>query len=499
VTEVVVTPTEQIQLFAAAGRELFESTLRQEGTEAAHLLDTVAAQIEGRAEELWPLAAEETGLAEGRLRGEIARTVGQMRGFAQAVRAGEGQDAIIDRADPDATPPRPDQRRANVPLGPVAVFAASNFPFAFGVAGGDTASAWAAGCPTVVKAHPGHPRLSRAIAATIEDGVAEAGADPAWFALVEGAGTETGSALAAAAPIAAVAFTGSLRGGTALARIGAERPEPIPVYAEMGSANPVFVTPAAALARGDEIAAGLAGAVTGHAGQLCTKPGVIVLRDDDAGRALVATLAEAIRATPAQRMLYPGLARSFAAGVAEAADDPRINRLADGPAATDEGEAQVAALLEIRADGLEHADPRLEEIFGPAAVIVWAADEEELTATAHDKVEGSLTGTVQAEAGDELGGRLLAALRPRVGRLIWNGFPTGVTVGHATVHGGPFPATTASMTTSVGITAMRRFLRPVGYQDVPDELLPPSLRDSNPLGLLRQVDGEWTRDPLVHA
>jgi acyl-CoA reductase-like NAD-dependent aldehyde dehydrogenase len=497
VSQIVETPAAEIERLAAAALELAEGELRSASTDSARLLESVAAAIEERTEELWPLAAEETGLSEPRLRGEIARTVGQMRGFAAAVRAGEAHDAIIDRADPGSTPPRPDQRRANVPLGPVAVFAASNFPFAFGVAGGDTASAWAAGCPTVVKAHPGHPRLSRAIAAAIEAGLEAADADPAWFALVEGAGDETGSALAAAAPIAAVAFTGSLRGGTALARIGAERPEPIPVYAEMGSANPVFVTPAAARARGEEIAGGLAAAVTGHAGQLCTKPGVIVLRDDDAGRALAGALADSIRATSAQRMLYPGLARSFAAGLADAAEDRRVTQIAGGAGPADKDDvAQAAALLEIRAADLGEDDPRLGEIFGPAAIVVWAADEEEMTAVADGKVEGSLTGTIQAESGEELGGRLLAALRPRVGRLIWNGFPTGVTVGHSTVHGGPFPATTASSTTSVGITAMRRFLRPVGYQDVPDELLPPSLRDANPLGLLRQVDGEWTRDEV---
>lgn len=495
--DIIETSAAEIERLTVRAQELAENESLGAEVGTDRLLESVAAAIEERTESLWPLAAEETGLAEARLRGEIARTVGQMRSFAAAVRAGEAHDAILDRPDPGSIPPRPDQRRANVPLGPVAVFAASNFPFAFGVAGGDTASAWAAGCPTVVKAHPGHPRLSRAIAAAIEAGLEAVDADQAWFALVGGAGEETGAILAAAPPVAAVAFTGSLRGGTALARIAAERPEPIPVYAEMGSVNPVFVTPAAAMARTEEIARGLAAAVTGHAGQLCTKPGIIALRDDDAGRALVSALADAIRATPAQLMLYEGLAHSFAAGLSEALRDPRITKIAEGLAPTEKSEAQVAALLEIRASGLEKADPRLQEIFGPTAVVVWAADERELVGVAREKIEGSLTATVQAEAGEELGGRLLAALRQRVGRLVWNGVPTGVTVGHATVHGGPFPATTASMTTSVGISAMRRFLRPVGYQDVPDELLPLSLRDSNPLGLLRQVDGEWTRDALA--
>jgi NADP-dependent aldehyde dehydrogenase len=497
-TVIPATPAAKIERLASAARGAHELALEGSAPDSAALLGAVATAIEDRTEELWSLAAEETGLAEARLRGEIARTVGQMRAFAEAVRAGETHDAIIDRADPSATPPRPDQRRASVPIGPVAVFAASNFPFAFGIAGGDTASAWAAGCPVVVKAHPGHPRLSHAIAAAVQAGLEQAGVEASWFGFVEGAGEETGAALAASAPIAAVAFTGSLRGGTALARIAAERPEPIPVYAEMGSVNPVFVTPAAALARGEEIAAGLAAAVTSHAGQLCTKPGAIALLDDAAGRDLVATLASAVSMTSAQRMLLPRLADSFAAGVAAAAEDPRVTRIADGQAAGGGGE-QVAALLELRAADLHPADPRLEEIFGPAAVVIWAADEDEMAAVAREKVEGSLTGTVHAEAGEELGARLLGALRPRVGRLVWNGFPTGVTVGHATVHGGPFPASTAPMTTSVGITAMRRFLRPVGYQEVPDELLPPSLRDANPLGLLRQVDGDWTRAAVVRS
>jgi NADP-dependent aldehyde dehydrogenase len=265
----------------------------------------------------------------------------------------------------------------------------------------------------------------------------------------------------------------------------------------MGSVNPILVTPAAAAARGSEIAAGLAAAITTHAGQLCTKPGLVFLADDPAGRELVAELGAAVEATAAQRMLYPALREGFARGLAEALADPRVaQRACGGPAAGDDL-SQASILLELRAAELGADDPLLEELFGPAAVVVWVDGEAGLLAAAREHVGGNLTASVHAEPGEEDTARpLLAPLARRVGRLIWNGFPTGVTVGHATVHGGPFPATTASMTTSVGMTAMRRFLRPVGYQDLPDELLPPALRDANPLGLLRQVDGEWTREPV---
>lgn len=496
-TEIVATPPVEIERLASRARRGHDEELVSPSIDHAALLDAVAAAIDSRTESLLPLAAAETGLGEARLRAETARTTGQLRAFASAVRAGEPHDPIIDLPDPAATPPRPGQRRANLPLGPVAVFAASNFPFAFGVAGGDAASAWAAGCPTIVKAHPGHPRLSRAIAEAVEAALSECGIDPAWFAMIEGADEATGAALAQAPGIAAIAFTGSFAGGTAIARLGASRPDPIPVYAEMGAANPVFVTPAAAAERGDSIAAGLAAAVTGHAGQLCTKPGLILLVDDEAGRELAAAFASGVEAAAPQRMLYPALAESFVGGLAAAIEDPRVSTVAGaGPRASDDRDGQAGTLIELRAAELRPGDPRLKELFGPAALIVWAADREELL-TAADLLEGSLTASIHAEPGEELGGRLLRSLQGRVGRMIWNDFPTGVTVGHATVHGGPFPATTASMTTSVGMTAMRRFLRPVGYQGVPDELLPPALRDANPLGLLRQVDGEWKRDALV--
>lgn len=497
-TDPATTPAADIARVARSARDAFKSQFETPAFDSATVLDAVAAAIDAHSQDLWMLAAEETGLSETRLRGEIVRTVGQMQSFADAVRAGEALEAIIDPADPTALVPRPDQRRANVALGPVAVFAASNFPFAFGVAGGDTASAWAAGCPVVVKAHPGHPRTSRAVAAAVAKGLAAAGAPSAWFSLVEGAGEATGLALVEAPPIQAVAFTGSRRGGTALAQVGAMRPRPIPVYAEMGSSNPVFVTSAAAEARGAEIAARLARAITDHAGQLCTKPGVLFLVDEPATRTLVTALASAIEEVPAQLMLYPGLAEGFESGLEAALADSRIAALAAG-GADEGGSLQPATLLEMQGRELKFDDPRLEEMFGPAALIVWVDNEEGLLEAAERHVAGSLTASIQAIAGEPIAAHLLRVLSARVGRLIWNGLPTGVTVGHATVHGGPFPATTAPQTTSVGIAAMRRFLRPVAYQDVPDEFLPPALQDANPLGLMRQVDGGWTRDAIVRS
>ncbi len=482
----------------------------------AELLRAVADAIEADAAALLAIAARETGLAEARLTGELARTTAQLRAFAEVVDRGEALDPIIDTARPDATPPRPDQRRATVPIGPVAVFAAGNFPFAFGVAGGDTAAAWAAGCPVIVKAHPGYPGTSQRTADAIGAALERVGAPAAWFALVEGREAATGMALAAAEPLAAVAFTGSLAVGTALVRAAAQRPRPIPVFAEMGSTNPLLVTPRAAAARGPAIAAGLAAAIAGSAGQLCTKPGLVALVDDEAGRPLVAALAGELARMAPMSMLSPGqrdrFADALAAAVADGRTAPRVEPPAHAPAITPRpapseaggrptdpapsrpaGAWQAPALLETRAAALRRADPLLEELFGPAALVVWCADEAELVAFACERMTGTLTATLHAEPDEPLARRLWPLLAAHAGRLVFNGYPTGVTVGRATVHGGPFPATSAPAHTSVGMTAVRRFLRPVAYQNAPDVLLPAALRDANPLGLLRIVDGEPTR------
>ncbi|MDO8210042.1 aldehyde dehydrogenase family protein [Conexibacter sp. CPCC 206217] len=465
----------------------------------AALLRAIADGIEASAQALRACAQAETGLPEPRLSGELARTTGQLRAFADVAERGDLLDPIIDTAVAGATPPKPDQRRANVPIGPVAVFAASNFPFAFSVAGGDTAAALAAGCPVVLKAHPAHPRTSDLTAAIVAEAVAAVGAPQAWFQLLHGSTPAVGQALAQASAIEAIAFTGSTGAGTALARAAALRDRPVPVFAEMGSANPLLVTPAAAAARGAEIAAGLAAAITGSAGQLCTKPGLIALVDDAAGRALVEALSQRLAAADVLPMLTPRLRDGFAAAATLALGDERVTARVRPAADARPGAWQAPLLGELRAAALEPGDVLLEELFGPGALVLWCADAAELELLAGERLPAALTGTVHGDGEDPLVQRLLRQLAARVGRVIVNGYPTGVAVGWATVHGGPFPATSAPATTSVGMTAALRFMRPVGYQSLPDALLPPALRDANPLGLVRRVDGVLGAGPVTRA
>ncbi len=474
--------------FAASEAFAAEST-RRTFTDGV-LMREVARALEAQRAELCEVARKETSLGDDRLQGEVRRTTRQLLAFADLADSGAWLDPIIDRADLDAAPPRPDQRRVNVPVGPVAVFSAGNFPFAFGVAGGDTASAFATGCPVVLKGHPGHPQTSRMLASCVDAGVQAAGAPAAWFALANGTDHATSAALVEARGIEAVAFTGSRTGGLALARIAGERSKPIPVYAEMGSANPLFVTSRAAAARFTDIAMGLAASVTNSSGQLCTKPGVVFIVDDAHGHRLVARLEEELRAQDDAAMLDARIFAGFNERLTEAGGDRRT-RVLIAPARGRTG-WQSPALLEIQASSLKPRDPILEEIFGPAALIVWVKDDHELVA-ACDLIDGNLTATVHAETSDVVTAQLLATLSRRAGRLVVNGFPTGVTVGWATMHGGPFPSTTTPAHTSVGLTAFRRFVRPVGYQSVPDALLPPALQDTNPLRLMRLVDGELTR------
>ena len=440
----------------------------------AVLLDTVAAGLEDAADDLVDVAGRETALEQGRLRGEVARTVNQLRAFAAARRDGLLADAIIDTARPEATPPRPDQRRVGVPLGPVAVFSASNFPFAFSTAGGDTASAFAVGCPVILKAHPAHPVTSHVTGQAVSAAVRAAGAPEAWFQLLQGAGVELGQALATADGVAAVAFTGSLRAGRALVDAAARRDVPIPVYAEMGSINPFAVTPRALERRGGEIGKALAGAVLGSAGQLCTKPNLVLAAEGPGLDDLVRALDEALRGAGELVMLTTRLRDGFAASWRHLLEDSGVRELVPAAAAPRDGAWQSAGLATVPAAVLLQRPDLLEEHFGPGTVVAVARDAEELEGLAAT-LPGTRTATLHAEhedEGDVAVRRLAATLAARAGRMIWNGLPTGVTVGHATVHGGPYPATSAPATTSVGTTAARRFQRAVGYQDWPDALLP---------------------------
>jgi NADP-dependent aldehyde dehydrogenase len=451
--------------------------------ERAGLLASAAAALEAAGDELVPLAMRESGLPEARLRGELARTATQFRMFVEVLRDGRFADVIIDRADPEfVLGARPELRRAKFAVGPVLVFAASNFPFAFSVAGGDTASALAAGSPVVLKAHPGHPELSALTGRVLTAALREAGAPDGTLAVVFG--VDAGVAALRDPRIAAAAFTGSLRAGRALADIAAARPAPIPFYGELGSVNPVFATPAAVAARGAEIADGYAGSFTLGVGQFCTSPGLLFL---PAGHGLEGTLTEAAAKAAGGRMLTDGVHAGYAARRAEILATAGIRVLVEGGV----GDGMTATPTLVATDVptlLAHREELLEEAFGPLSIVVAYTDVKELPAVA-EELTGSLTATLHTGPGDgaELT-PLVDTLRARAGRLLFNGWPTGVAVTPAMHHGGPYPATTAALHTSVGAAAIDRFLRPVVYQNAPEELLPPALREDNPWGLPRTVN-----------
>jgi NADP-dependent aldehyde dehydrogenase len=436
------------------------------------LLRAMAAELEADRDAIIAAADAETALGEVRLVGEFARTCGQLRFLADVVADGTYLGLVIERADPQAVPPRPDLRRMKVPLGPVAVFAASNFPLAFSVAGGDTASALAAGCAVVVKAHPGHPRTSQLCAAALGRAM------PGAVTLLHG--WEAGPDLVRHPLIAAVGFTGSVAGGRALHDMVAARPSPIPFYGELGSLNPLIVTPAAAAQRGAAIAAGLAASITGGVGQFCTKPGLVLLPEGAAD--VLAALGDALGAGAGAAMLTGSIQEGYLRGVAERGALPGVRTVVE--AGRGDGFAATPALLTLPAADL--AGQHLEECFGPAAVCATYRDEADLAA-AIDRLPGSLTATVHIGQPDPLAARLLPRLAALAGRVIVDGYPTGVAVSWAMQHGGPYPSSTAPASTSVGAAAIERWLRPVTYQSTPDDLLPPELREANPLGLPRQV------------
>lgn len=473
------TAAADVDRLARAAESAFPRTAGATDAERASWLRAVAERLDAHSDELVAIGVEETALADARLSGEVARTTGQLRMFATVVEEGSYLEAIVDHADPAATPPKPDLRRLLVPLGPVAVFSASNFPFAFSVAGGDSASALAVGCPVIVKAHPGHPRLSRRTGELVAAALAEAGAPEGAFAVVEG--YEAGVALVEHPAIAAVGFTGSVAGGRALFDRAAARPDPIPFFGELGSINPVVVTPAADAARGAELAAGLAGSFQLGAGQFCTKPGVVFVPRDSA---LEAALAGHV-GDGAARLLTPSIDRGFRAGLGALLDVPGVELVAGSTPVDGDGARAAVVAVDLARFG-EHADALLAEVFGPVTLLVRYADADALP-TELARLEGSLTATVHAEESDELA-PLVAVLERRAGRVLFAGWPTGVAVTWSQQHGGPWPATTSQFT-SVGATAVRRFQRPVVYQDAPERILPAALRDANPLGIPRRVDG----------
>lgn len=449
----------------------------------ASLLESMADELESDATNLVATAARETALTVARLEGELRRTAYQLRFFANVVREGSFLGATVDHPTESPMGPLPDLRRLNVPRGPVAVFGSSNFPFAFSVPGGDTASALAAGCPVVIKAHPAHPATSAACFAALERAALRAGAPAGVLGLVYG--LDAGRALVDAPAITAVGFTGSVAAGRALWRRALERATPIPFYGELGAANPLVVTPAA-LARAHEIGVGAAGSMTLGVGQFCTKPGLLFVPAGDGGDELVAALHGALDEMGAMTMLSSSIADHFRDGVHAWEAVEGCRRVAGGD---DGDDAQVSArLYEVDAATFARARVLREECFGPVALVVRYAETEELrTALAH--ADASLTFSLFVGEVDDDAEWLLEAGAASSGRVIVNGYPTGVAVSWSMHHGGPWPSTTDAAATSVGAAALGRWLRPVSFQGVPDHLLPEAVRDANPLEIPRRVDG----------
>lgn len=475
----------QAAALAASAFPLYRATTPEA---RAAFLDAIAANIEALGDGLITRAAEETGLPTARLTGERARTMGQLRLFASWVRAGGADEPRLDSALPARTPlPRADLRLRHIGVGPVAVFGASNFPLAFSVAGGDTASALAAGCPVIVKGHPAHPGTSELVGRAIRAAVAEAGLPEGVFSLLTGTSHELGSALVADPRVKAVGFTGSRAGGLALCRIAASRPEPIPVFAEMSSINPVFLLPAALEARAEALATGFVGSLTMGAGQFCTNPGLVIALSGPALDRFIAAASPLVASAAAATMLTPGIAGAYAKGVATLEGSAEVSEVAHGL----EGGANACrpALFVTEAAAFLREPVLSHEVFGASSLVVRCADADEMAAVA-GALEGQLTATLHLEAADHaVAAGLLPVLEDKAGRILANGWPTGVEVCHAMVHGGPFPATSDPRSTSVGTLAIRRFQRPVCYQDLPDALLPAAVQTGNPLGLPRLIDG----------
>jgi alpha-ketoglutaric semialdehyde dehydrogenase len=455
----------------------------------ANFLETIARNIEAIGDVLIERAMEETGLPRARLEGERGRTCNQLRLFASAIQSGEHHDVRIDPRLDDRKPlPRSDIRQRRIPLGPVVVFGASNFPLAFSVAGGDTASALAAGCPVIVKGHSAHPGTSELVGRAIQSAVEQCGLPEGVFSLLFGAGSEVGAALVANPFVQAVGFTGSRAGGVALMRIAQSRPQPIPFYGELSAVNPVVLLPGALTEKGAELGRQFIGSLTMGAGQFCTNPGLLLAIESPELNAFIESAQGGLQAAAAQTMLSPGIYKAYQQSSSRVAASNHVDTLGVGLQG-DTPNACQAALYATTADTFL-ADGNLhEEMFGAASLLIRCRDENEIVRVLNH-LEGQLTATIHFSSADLPSARkLLPVLERKAGRILANGWPTGVEVCHAMVHGGPWPATTDVRATSVGTAALERFQRPVCYQDIPDELLPFELQESNPLKLKRLVDG----------
>ncbi|WP_346839543.1 aldehyde dehydrogenase (NADP(+)) [Microbulbifer sp. SAOS-129_SWC] len=488
----------QVAEAVSAASECFTAFANTTPQQRADFLNACADEIMALGDELLERVSAETGYPRGRAEGERGRTCGQLRLFADWIVDGEYLDARIDTAMPERQPlPRPDLRSFNQALGPVAVFGASNFPLAFSVAGGDTAAAFAAGCPVIVKGHNSHPGTSELVAQAIDKAVQKCGLPGGVFSLIMGAGKTVGAALVQAPGIKAVGFTGSTAGGTALFKLANERPEPIPVFAEMGSINPVVLLPEALKNSAESIAAGFVGSLTLGTGQFCVNPGLVLAVEGDGLEQFIAATGEALAKVGAGVMLNKNTRQGYQSGVAKLRDQAGVEQVAAGEAAGEDGgfTCQAGLLTVCAKDFLANRELQ-EEVFGPMSLVVKCRDRAELL-QAIQSLQGQLTGTLQCSESELASyGDLVELLRQRVGRIVVNGFPTGVEVCHSMMHGGPFPAATDARFTSVGTMSIARFVRPICFQNYPQSLLPDALKDSNPLEIPRLVNGEKSRAAL---
>lgn len=490
--------TEEINAAVEAAAEAFAETRSYSTEQLAQFLEAVAEEIEALGDELLNTSDMETGLGLTRLTGERGRTTSQLRAFAAHIREGSYVEAIIDTALPDRKPaPRTDIRRMLIPIGPVAVFAPNNFPLAFSVAGGDTASAFAAGCPVIAKAHPSHPATSELVAQAIHKAIERCQFPKGFFSLVQGASIEVGQTLVKHPRLAAVGFTGSLRGGRAIFDTAAARPKPIPVYAEMGSINPVVILPDALATRFEALTKDMVGSVTLGSGQYCTNPGLILMLNSPKTDEFITQVAGAMKAQTPGVLLNEGVEASLKQRVSHTASKQTVTLVTGGEVVHDGGFCYANTVMQTTGEAFLK-DPELHaEHFGPVTLFV-LCDSLQQIETIIQHLEGNLTTTVHASDAElETAKTLFHLLREITGRLILNGVPTGVEVVHAMVHGGPYPATTVPNSTSVGVTAIQRFLRPVSYQNMPDSLLPDALKNPNPLGIWRIVNNQYTRDAIT--
>ena len=482
---------QEVEKACALAEKAFDAYRETDLETRAKFLEQIAANLAANGAAIVERAGLESGLPKTRLDGELGRTMNQLKLFAEEVRAGRWLGVKVDSALPGRTPlPRSDLRLRYIPLGPVAVFGASNFPLAFSVAGGDTASALAAGCPVIVKGHSAHPGTSELVGKAIQAAVKSCGIPEGTFSLLFGSGADIGSALVADHRIKAVGFTGSRSGGVALMKVAAARPEPIPVYAEMSSINPVYLLPEALKNRADSIATGFVNSMLMGSGQFCTNPGLMIAKESPELNAFIDRLATLVSAAQPSTMLTPGIHHAYESGVAKLKSNKNVQMLSEAKEPSGPNQC-CARIFSTTAEAFLTNHALRDEVFGSCSLIIRCKTDEEILALTNS-LEGQLTATLLMDPSDNKAftKSVLSILERKVGRILFNGYPTGVEVCHAMVHGGPFPATSDSRTTSVGTEAIWRFLRPICYQDFPSDLLPEMLKDGSAWKIPKLLNGQ---------